>query len=262
VPDDLTRQVRRPVIGVTAAPLTLAGRATQFVHRDYLEAVAGAGGTALIIPTSGTVEPAGIVRLLDGVVLTGGGDVTPRRYGQEVAPETGGIDPGRDAAELALLAAALDWRTPLLAICRGCQLLNVAMGGSLHQQLPAGTGVEHMVPDRRAMPVHGVTLDPDSVLAAALGAIDGGPIRLGVNSVHHQGIDRLGAGLREAAWSDDGLVEGVVVEDHPVLGVQWHPENMRDAPPQRELFGWLVAQSARHLGPRDAPSRPDELSDR
>ena len=197
----------------------------------YVRAVERAGGRALLVPpTSGAVDET--LDALDGLLLSGGNDVDPASYGADAHRQTAGVDPNRDRAELALLEGALARDMPVLAVCRGSQLLNVARGGDLVQHLPDVVGDEKHRETLGIFSDHGVRVDEASRLGALVGE------RAPVKSHHHQGFGRLGEGLRESAWADDDTLEGV--EDPSkrfALGVLWHPEEGEDA----ALFEGLVA---------------------
>ncbi len=230
----------RPLIGISS--YGRAGQRQTFsVPCEYVDVVRLAGGVPVILPpVEGELE---VLDAIAGLILPGGGDVDPTRYGHSVRHEANyDVSPERDQFELALARAALARRTlPMLCICRGMQLLNVALGGDLVQHIPDhfGERVLHRRPER--LPVtHPVRLEPESRLAHLLGATE-----LVVRSFHHQAVGRLGAGLRAVAWSPDGVVEAVESERHPfVVAVQWHPEldALGDAGPLR-LFEALVARS-------------------
>ncbi len=199
---------------------------------SYFELVAAAGGRPLLLPPPRSA-PGGpeagadeVVEVLDGLVLTGGGDVDPLAYGEEPVPEVSGVNPNRDASERALLAAALRADMPVLAICRGCQVLNVELGGTLHQHLPDVVG--HLA-HRSAPYVFGdveVQTRPGSIAADVFG--DTPTVRCS----HHQAIDDLGRGLVATASTTDGVVEAVELPSARfVLAVQWHPEEEWDQRP-------------------------------
>ena len=197
----------------------------------YVRAIERAGGTPLLVPPveDGVEE---ILDALDGLLLSGGADVDPESYGAEPHPETTGTRPARDRAELALLEGALARDLPVLAVCRGSQVLNVARGGDLVQHLPEVVGGEQHREVSGVFSEHPVRVDPSS----KLGAVDGP-----VMSHHHQGFGRLGEGLREVAWAEDGTVEAVEDPDRRfAVGVLWHPEAGEDA----RLFEALVAEAA------------------
>jgi gamma-glutamyl-gamma-aminobutyrate hydrolase PuuD len=207
----------------------------------YVQSVERAGGRPLLVPPGeGGVEE--VLDALDGLVLSGGNDVNPARYGAEPHAETGGLRPERDRAELALLEGALARDMPVLAVCRGSQLLNVARGGDLVQHLPEVVGHEQHREVVGVFSSHGVRVDPESRLGAIVGAA-----HAPVQSHHHQGFGRVGSGLRETAWADDGTLEAV--EDPSkrfALGVLWHPEETEDG----ALFRSLVAEAEAYRASR------------
>lgn len=173
-----------------------------------------------------------------GLLLTGGGDVDPALYGETAAPETEAPDPDRDAAEAALIDEVLSRDLPLLAICRGMQILNVRLGGSLVQHLPGAAHHVRRTPDR-SLPAHRVSIEPGTMLADIAGRET-----WEVNSRHHQAVARLGSGLRICATDpDDGTVEAIELPARRfVLAVQWHPENQASKDPeQRKLFQSFAA---------------------
>ncbi len=235
--------MRAPLIGITTSELRAP---REHVNRPeseppirelalgltYPEAVARAGGIPVIVPPYTAATIGGFVDHLDALCLSGGPDLHPSLYGAEPDPHLGPTDVDMDRAELSLARAALDRDLPVLGICRGHELLNVAYGGTLVQDVPGHRQTE---PGRHA--THGVRIEPGSLLAACLGATEGR-----VNSFHHQAVERLGAGLQAVAWSDDGLVEGLEDPSRPwVLGVQWHAEGLIGAPDQEGLFRAFVA---------------------
>jgi putative glutamine amidotransferase len=235
----------RPLIGITTyvepARWGYWELEAALIPQDYVESVESAGGRALLVPPSGNgVEET--LEALDGMVFTGGADIDPARYGEEVHPETFGVRRDRDASELALMRAALDRDMPVLGICRGIQVLNVVRGGDLHQHLPDVVGHEHHKHDPPGVfEDHDVAIAPETRLASILGDTHG------VKSHHHQGLRRLGEGLVEAARADDGTIEAI--EDPGrrfALGVLWHPE----AGENKRLFEALVREAARYRAER------------
>jgi putative glutamine amidotransferase len=169
-------------------------------------------------------------------VLSGGGDVDPARYGQRAVPEVYGVDQERDEWEIALACAALDRAMPVLAICRGAQVLNVACGGTLVQDLASVTPTSHRDAERSRELVHHVAVEPDSRLHHVL-QVDA----IGVNTLHHQAVDDVGHGLRVVARDDEGTIEAIeTIDDRPVLGVQWHPELLFAHAVHRQLFLWIA----------------------
>jgi gamma-glutamyl-gamma-aminobutyrate hydrolase PuuD len=235
---------RRPVIGITSYAQEAKWGVWQLpavlIPLAYVDAVEAAGGRAVVIPpTEIAVEET--LSALDGVVFSGGADVDPSRYGAEPHPETDTPQSRRDAGEMALLEAALARDMPVLAICRGFQLLNVARGGDLIQHLPEEVGhdVHKQVPGEFA--VHPVEVKEGTRLAAIVGE------RSDVTSHHHQALGRVGEGLVETAWAADGTLEAV--EDPSrrfTVGVQWHPEAGEDA----ALFEALVGEAREYRATR------------
>jgi putative glutamine amidotransferase len=215
---------------------TLAHTASRF----FVDAVVRAGGIPFVLPVIDAADVEAMLDVVDGVVMTGGGDLAPARYRAEPVPETESVDPARDAFDIRLVVVALERKLPLLAVCRGMQVLNVALGGSLIQHVPAATGHEHSRPDHWRDGSHRVRLDPHSHLAGAVGEVD-----LQVNSLHHQAVGEAAPGLRPVAWAEDGTVEGVELAGGPYLvAVQWHPEMMEERPEQQGLFHQLVEHAA------------------
>ena len=228
----------RPRIGISSAPTVHDQKRIERLNRWYVDAVAGAGGLPVILPTLPAGDAAEMVAALHGLLLTGGGDVAPWRYGEEPAPEVYDIDTARDDWEAALIEAA-EPEVPILGVCRGEQLLNVVAGGTLIQHLT--TELNHRQREHHEDVVHSVDVAPGSRLAEILGSR-----RVGVNSIHHQAIDRVGPGLTAVAWAPDGTVEAVERSDGaPVVAVQWHPESLTRLAPHARLFLWLTRAAAR-----------------
>lgn len=200
----------------------------------YVAAVLAAGGLPVLLPPgpSGDTATRRAVEGVDALILTGGADLSPERYGAESHPETQGPRPDRDSWEIALLGAALDGDVPVLAICRGVQVLNVAFGGTLHQHIPDVVGHDGHRPSPAVLGTTNVRLAPGTAVAGILGD------ELKVPCYHHQALDRLGAGVVAAGWADDGTVEAVELAGRRfALGVQWHPEDGDDP----RLFDALIA---------------------
>ncbi|HET8624165.1 MAG TPA: gamma-glutamyl-gamma-aminobutyrate hydrolase family protein [Gemmatimonadales bacterium] len=213
------------------------------VNAAYLHSVVRAGGVPLVLSQlMGAEHAARALDACEALVLTGGEDVEPARYGVTPTGALATADRARDALELALFAAARARGLPVLGICRGIQLINVAMGGTLWQDLPSERpgAVSHDLGGARNARSHAVRLAPGSRVATALGAT-----ALRPNSFHHQGIRDLAPGLVASGWAEDGLIEAVEVEESDgwLLAVQWHPEEMHADPdaPERGLFTALVA---------------------
>jgi gamma-glutamyl-gamma-aminobutyrate hydrolase PuuD len=236
--------VARPVVGITTyvtpAKWGYWDVEAALVPLEYVTAIERAGGRPLLVPPSdGGVDET--LDALDGIVFSGGSDLDPDLYGQDAHPETVGIVKERDRAELALLEAALARDMPVLAVCRGSQVLNVALGGDLVQHLPDVVGDEKHKHTPGTFADHDVRLESDSRVGSLLGE------RAPVKSHHHQGFGRLGKGLNEVAWADDGTLEAV--EDPSrrfAVGVLWHPEAGDDA----RLFEELVRQAEEYRASR------------
>jgi putative glutamine amidotransferase len=234
--------VARPLIGITAYVEPAKWGAWELpsalVPHMYVQAIERAGGRALLVPpsTEGVDET---LDALDGLLFSGGADLDPSTYGQEAHPETNGMRPDRDHGELALLTAALERDMPVLAVCRGSQVLNVVRGGDLVQHLPDVIGDERHKHTPGVFADHDVRVEPGSKVGELLG--DRAPVK----SHHHQGYGNVGEGLREVAWADDGTVEALEdPEKRFAVGVLWHPEAGEDA----ALFDALVEQAhAYHL---------------
>ncbi len=234
----------RPVIGITTyvtqARWSYWDREVALVPAAYVRAVECVGGRPLLVPPSedGLDETLAAV---DGLLFSGGSDLDPELYDQDPHDETFGVVRERDRAELALLEAALARDMPVLAVCRGSQVLNVARGGDLVQHLPDLVGDEKHKHTPGTFADHDVTLEEGTRLAALLG--DRAPVK----SHHHQGIGRLGRGLRAAAHAEDGIIEAVEDPAHRfALGVLWHPEAGEDM----KLFEELVHQAREYRASR------------
>jgi putative glutamine amidotransferase len=230
----------RPIVGITTyaedARWGVWDLPAALIPLAYVRAIEDAGGRALLVPpsTEGLEET---LDALDGLLLSGGADLDPTSYGAEAHPETNGVRPERDRAELALLEGALARDMPVLAVCRGSQVLNVARGGDLVQHLPELVGHQGHKQVPGVFADHDVDVLPESKLREVIGE------RAPVKSHHHQGYGRLGEGLREAARAEDGTVEAI--EDPSrrfAVGVLWHPEEGEDA----ALFAALVEEAKRY----------------
>jgi putative glutamine amidotransferase len=245
-----------PIIGITGTLKedvdTVAERPLgKFVRTDldYVEGVAEAGGAPVVLPPVGDERAAGaLVQSLDGLLLSGGSDLDPRYYGEEPTPELGVTLPERDAFEMALVGLALRRGIPVFGICRGMQVLNVALGGTLYQDLPSqwdGNVLKHRQAIHKWQPTHEVEVREGSYIAEVMGREV-----VKVNSYHHQGIKDLAEGLVATGRSTDGVVEAVEAKEFSerwLLGVQWHAEAMRGAgPQQKSLFQAHVSAAEIH----------------
>jgi putative glutamine amidotransferase len=251
----------RPLIGVTTSEVRVPDHVSPAPQADpprremalgmkYTMAIEAAGGLPVVMPPMHDEAVGPLLDRLSGVCLSGGPDMDPGTYGGRYHPQLGPTEPDLDHFELQVVHAALKRRMPLLAICRGSQVLNVALGGDLYQHLPEDPGgaVEHRKrkaddPDT----AHDVLVEPKTMLANALH-------REGtthVNSFHHQAAHKLGRGLRPVAWAPDGVVEAIELPERDfVVGVQWHAEALVDRPEQLDLFKSFVEAARRY----DAPS--------
>jgi putative glutamine amidotransferase len=244
----------RPLIGLTTSEMREPVRDELLPHAEagpeemvlgfyYMRAIARAGGLPVVMAPLPDAACGDLVKRFDGILIPGGPDVDPANYGRDPHPGLGPTWPELDRFEIAVVHEAERLDKPVLAICRGMQLMNVAHGGTLYQHLPDEPGTD--LPHRKAnlgdpVVMHDVLIEPDSLVARSLGVE-----RAQVNSYHHQAPRRVGEGLRRVAWTEDGIVEGLEVPDAEfVLGVQWHPEAMQDAPVQQRLFDALVAAAA------------------
>jgi putative glutamine amidotransferase len=245
----------QPVIGVSAYSQPARWGTWELpavlLPRRYADMVAAAGGLPVLLPPMRRVER--VLPRLDGLILSGGGDVDPERYGAPRQPATGPANAARDDAELTLARQALDAGLPLLGICRGLQVINVALGGTLIQHLPDLTGDDSHSPDPGGYGTHKVSVAPGSQLAGILGRTEAA-----VPTHHHQAIERLGTGLVATAWTDDGVIEaaefetagletaefetagletaGLDARGQFAIAVQWHPEAGEDV----SLFTALI----------------------
>lgn len=232
-----------PLVALTATTATSDGIVRVRTNAAYVRALEAAGLVPLVLPPLNAAHADRALDAVSGLVLTGGEDVAPWRYGEPPHRALGTVNEARDAFELALIAAAHDRSLPTLAICRGIQVLNVALGGTLVQDIPSQcpAALLHAPGDGRAMRVHEIAVDSGSRLAEVLEAD-----RLSVNSAHHQAIGRVADGLRVTARAADGIIEGAEwdVDAWWAVGVQWHPEELTETPEpwDRGLFASFAAR--------------------
>jgi len=226
--------------------------AVQAVPDNYLELLDSVGLAALLIPVSGSPDRAAeLADRIDGLLLTGGGDVDPAAYAAPQRPQTAGVDRRRDDVEIELVRIACQRGLPVLAVCRGIQLLNVALGGTLVQDLPTADPPRpgHMAVQSWNTAAHPVRLEPGTLLHRLLGP------EVTVNSLHHQAVDRAAPGLRVAARAPDDVIEAV--EDSGgqfVVGLQWHPEMLGPDHPSTAVFRQFAAAAGAAAGSAAQPS--------
>lgn len=231
-----------PLIGVTTSRIASKfGFPMHAVAENYVKALAAAGAAPLLVPLELPEEHLRVLfRRLDGVLFTGGGDIHPRRFNTPIDDLVNSVDEDRDRTELLLLQQAVEQPRPFLGICRGFQLVNVGLGGSLYTDILAqhpGAEKHDYYPDPpRDLLAHDVQVLPGSRLHAILGSE-----QVPVNSLHHQGVRTLAPGLQATATAPDGIIEGIELPDHPFgLAVQWHPEWLQAYAPMQELFRVFV----------------------
>jgi putative glutamine amidotransferase len=245
--------VSRPLIGVTTSEMRRPRRTHPLPEGDppqsemalgivYARAVELAGGLPVVLPPLEEEAIGPLVDRLAGVCLSGGPDLDPAAYGADPDPHLGAVEPSLDAFEVAVARRADALGIPVLGICRGCQALNVARGGTLHQHLPDVTdgSIHHRQTASGRETTHTIDVRDGTRLAEIVGAG-----KLDVNSFHHQAVDRLGRGLRAAAGAPDGVIEAIEDDRGALyLGVQWHVETLVDRARHAQLFAALVAAAA------------------
>jgi putative glutamine amidotransferase len=227
----------RPLIAVTAArellPTAFGDVDCTRLTSAYTDAVYDAGGQPVILPVAVNPPPS-LLERMDGLLLSGGGDLDPVLYGEQPDPKVYGIRRDRDSFEAAVYRQAVDLRIPILAICRGMQLVNVLRGGTLRQHVDG-----HWQENPPTNAFHPVSIEPGSALADVVGSES----VIDVNSYHHQALNAVGAGLRVTAVCGD-VIEAVEAEDAELIAVQWHPEQMGTTAHQRALFERFVTSAA------------------
>jgi putative glutamine amidotransferase len=241
--------MKKPIIGISSRPRTLTtsqGESHAYtLQHTYRDAVVHAGGIPVSLPAIPDDDIDAMLDALDGLVLSGGGDINPTRWGGTLIDAVYGISEERDTFEISLARKAARAKTPTLAICRGLQVVNVAFGGTLIADIPSSVGTEHMIKgDAVLETLQTVHLDQGSRIAEIVGTTT-----LAVNSIHHQAVDTPGAGFRIVGRAEDGVVEAIEYEDESwqLLAVQWHPEYLDqvDDKHSRLLFEALVTDASR-----------------
>lgn len=247
-----------PIIGITTrtVPVPPSSLPSVMVQQAYTNAILNAGGLPVLIPSdikeNGWKE---LVNRLDGILFTGGGDIALEYFNGEQHPAVYGIDPSRDALELGLARDAVAALTPFLGICRGIQIVNVALGGTLYTHIPdqLTNALVHDYPGEDSIQARTTLVHPVNIAAGSrLGKIMGNAL-LWVNSLHHQGIKDVAPDLKAVAFAPDGLVEAVELPEHPFgIAVQWHPEWLTDQEAIQRLFKAFVDAAAERLRSVDA----------
>lgn len=233
--------MEKPLIGLTSSRVLTASRLPAFgTNIPYVASITDSGGLPVLIPLNIANDDLDVlVNKLDGILFTGGYDIDPREYGSRPHPKVEGIDADRDRVEIHLLQALIRVGKPFLGICRGCQVINVALGGTLYEDLPEQFSgrIKHDNHDQnRDFLAHHVEIDPNSNLATLLKTAD-----TEVNSLHHQGVRQLAKTLQAAAIAPDGLIEAFEMPKYPFgLAVQWHPEELIKYDPMRTLYTAFV----------------------
>lgn len=237
----------KPLIGISAN----YGDNNSKLAENYYKSVVAVGGVPVIIPVTddlATIEA--IVGRLDGILLSGGGDMHPRYYNEEPIPENGTPDELRDRYDVALIKSAVEYQLPVLGICRGMQVINTVFGGSLYQDINVQYADKkpmcHSQNEERSVTTQTASVVTDSLLYSIVNCNT-----LPINSIHHQAVKRIANGFRAVAFADDGICEAIESLYYPILGVQWHPEHLSEADavgehydnPHRKIFGWLVDEA-------------------
>jgi len=236
----------KPLIGIsTNQSKNVYGQPTVALMQSYVNAIMQAGGVPVLIPSM--IHEDGwdaLYARLDGILLSGGADIAIEHFSGEPHPRVEGVDPARDSIEIKMVQAAVEDGKPFLGICRGAQVINVGLGGTLYTHIPdqVPNALDHAYPgNRRTVLVHEVKLEEGTHIAEVMGE----PI-LQVNSLHHQGLKDIAPSLRVTGYASDGLVEAVELPDHPFgIAVQWHPEWLTDQQPTRNLFKKFVEAASR-----------------
>ena len=234
--------MKRPVIGITASHDTEHDKL--FINSVYLRAIRNAGGIPMTFPMEVTEDDLrDLVTLTDGVLFTGGDDIHPFLYGEETDAKCGNVSQPRDSMEMALVPLVMEFGKPIFGICRGIQILNTAMGGTLYQDIPSQfkseLSIAHRQPFAYKVPSHTVDITPGTLLSRILGEEHAS---IAVNSMHHQAIKDVAPGLEVCGYAPDKMIEAVYAPDYPfLLGVQWHPEHLTTSQPDAaKLFAAFV----------------------
>ncbi len=216
----------KPIIGITGNERLFQtqddnnGFLVNYTPREYSQVIEQVGGIPIIMPMTDEPLAEEYIQLVDGLLLTGGQDISPHLYRQEPRQVIGEISPKRDQTEIALIKAALKYNKPILAVCRGMQLLNVYFGGTLYQDLTEipDISIQHVQKTKPQIPTHTINIVEDTQLYQIMGA------KSQINSYHHQAINELGNGLTISALSPDHVIEAFESKKHNIVAVQWHPE--------------------------------------
>ncbi|EUJ33435.1 glutamine amidotransferase, class-I [Listeria floridensis FSL S10-1187] len=243
----------KPIIGITGNELVKGadifyGHRVTYTQQRYVDAIQKVGGLPLVIPVGDAEAAKQAIGLVDGLLMTGGQDITPQFYREEPLPEIGNYFPPRDHSEIALIEESMKLGKPILAVCRGMQLVNVALGGSLYQDgsyVKESGLLQHLQRADDQLPSHTVEIDPESILATVHS------VEKRVNSLHHQYIKQVANQLEVTGRTKDGMVEAVEGKGtgNWLLGVQWHPELMYDKDPESEaLFALFVEETKKTAG--------------
>lgn len=249
---------KKPIIGILSNIETIEkepflGQERACLNQTYINAIVKGGGIPVMLPVIHDKESIRAqISLVDGLVLSGGYDVHPLYYGEEPHPSLRFIYPERDLYEMEALSLACQQEKPILGICRGLQLINVAFGGTLYQDLSQNSSeppLKHSQEAKMHVAVHTVDITPDTILHSIFGKDS-----VGTNSFHHQGIKQLASGLIASAFARDGVIEGIEKENYPfMVAVQWHPERMVDHDPAMlHLFQFFIAKALEFKEAADA----------
>ena len=231
----------KPIIGINCDYEEEYKQPYSFTYRNYCEAIIASGGIPLLLPIiKDNNDVKRLLKNIYGLLLTGGYDVLPQRYGKERHKKTVCVHPDKFASDITLVLAALRMKKPILAICYGAQLVNVALGGSLIQDIPSEVKTPLIHKDaKNEQYTHSITIEKNTLLYKIIRTD-----RIETNSTHHQAVKNLGKGLKDTAHTADGIIEAIEWKDYPfLLGVQWHPERMIDTPFHASLFIALINAS-------------------